>query len=417
MRVEPLLPPVGRIRRWLQSHERAVDVLLAAAVVVGALPVLNLGSLGDPAVMVVPPSAYGSATALLVGASATVAGAAVLVRRRHPLVAACTLTVSVASAWPAVHYLAPVSVAVAAYTAVRYARSRQAVGWLVAQCLVTFAVCSFCSPVRDLANPVYIRADQWLTSALLALTAGAVGLLARRTRVFEQQLVCRAERHVEQQSRFRSALALAEERRRIAGELHDVVSHSLTVMVNLCDGALAARAGAPEAAWRAVEHAAATGRSAGGEMRALVDVLRADDAPPSAPTGLDLDFVVASVRAAGLPVAVTVNGPRPSDPAVRLAVSRIVQEALTNTLKHAVGATQATVHLETTDGRLAIRVADDGRTCPDGSPVTGGGYGILGMRERVTRLGGSFDAGPSEHGWLVAAHLVVAPAAEVVGSP
>jgi signal transduction histidine kinase len=221
----------------------------------------------------------------------------------------------------------------------------------------------------------------------------------------------RAERERDQQAR----VAVAEERTHIAREVHDVVSHNLSVMTALADGAgFAMRTPAGQQQARdAVAQVAATGREALADMHRLLGVLREDGdrddsgQPPRRPApGLaDLPALVDQVRAAGMSTTLTVTGsPAPLPTATQLAVYRLVQEALTNTLTHARHASCAAVQLNWTGGALAVRVRDDGRG--GALPADRRGHGLVGMRERMGAYGGSVTAGPGpDGGWLVEASL------------
>jgi signal transduction histidine kinase len=200
----------------------------------------------------------------------------------------------------------------------------------------------------------------------------------------------------------RSLLAVADERSRIARELHDVVAHAVSVMV-LQVGAVRHRMTDPDdaAALRSVEE---TGRSALGEMRLLLGALRREDDETRAPQpGLEaLDGLLEQVRGAGLPVSLEIDGERVELPgALDLSAYRIVQEGLTNTLKHA-GARAASVRLSYSPEALGIEVRDDGA----GGTPNGTGHGLLGIRERVRIYGGEMTAAsPPGGGFLLRARL------------
>jgi signal transduction histidine kinase len=203
-----------------------------------------------------------------------------------------------------------------------------------------------------------------------------------------------------------AALAAAAERARIAREMHDIVAHHLTVMVALSDGAAVA---GPRRGAEAMRTVAATGRRALAETRRVVGVLRADPVLQPAPGIADLSGLAESVRAAGVPTTVCVRGPAAELPAgVQLAAYRVVQEALTNTLKHAGPGARAEVRLDSTPTEVHLAVTDTG---PARIPAgTRGGSGLVGMRERVGACGGDLRAGPATAGgWRVAASLLVEP--------
>ncbi|MEU7003890.1 sensor histidine kinase [Nonomuraea sp. NPDC046570] len=225
--------------------------------------------------------------------------------------------------------------------------------------------------------------------------------------------VNRWQQEVAANRRLLADRAVADERRRIARELHDIVAHHITTMQLMAGGARANLA-EPEVVRDALVTLESSGRLALREMRQLLDVLRAGDEPEAVPSlpqpGVDdLDRLVAESRLAGLPTEFSVRGPRrPLPPTVSLTVFRIAQEALTNTRKHA-GAARASVQLTYHQDRITIEVRDDGGGTPpqEGAPAVGsGGYGLIGMRERVALYGGTLTVGPqADGGFAVVADL------------
>jgi signal transduction histidine kinase len=196
-------------------------------------------------------------------------------------------------------------------------------------------------------------------------------------------------------------LAMAEERRRIAREMHDVVAHSVSVMVVQAGGARRIIDRDPDRAAHAAAQIEFAGRAALIEMRRLLGLLHAGEGEAGAlapqPSLAELDTLVERSRAAGLPVEVRVLGERRPLPAgIDLAAYRIVQEALTNTLKHA-GTTPTEVHLRWGEDELELEILDRGGagTARNGS---GGGHGLVGMAERVRLYGGELEAGPRPAG-------------------
>jgi signal transduction histidine kinase len=236
-----------------------------------------------------------------------------------------------------------------------------------------------------------------------------VGSVADRLRA-AQAAVVESERRVgqlalEQQEQFQAA---AIERERLARELHDVVAHSVSVMTVQSTAARRVIAEDPPRAAMALEAIERTGREAMAEMRRMVSVLRPGPAgEPLAPQpGIDdLAALVEQMEAAGLQVEMHVEGePRRVPLAVGLSAYRIVQEALTNTLKHA-GPVKADVLLRYAPGTVEIECSDGGGGAP--APAgDNGGHGLAGMRERATLLGGAVAAGPRpEGGFRVKARL------------
>jgi signal transduction histidine kinase len=277
---------------------------------------------------------------------------------------------------------------IAVYSVAAYASRRRAVLGLVSW-VGAYAVQSFEGTVdaRD--------AGQVWSAAFWGLMVVAVWLLG---------VWVRSRREAGDLER-EAAAAVAEERARMARELHDIVSHKLSVVVLQAAGARAAGAGE-----HTLEKIERSGREALVEMRRLLGVLRDDgdgDGLAPQPGIAQLHQLAAEVRAAGLGVDLHVDGDcHDLPPALQLNAYRIVQEALTNVLKHA-GPAQARVRVGRRDGQLVVEVRDDGsgHAVPDGV-----GHGLVGMRERVALFGGEFRAGPRpEGGFAVQAMLPLTP--------
>ncbi|MFD9946824.1 sensor histidine kinase [Nonomuraea sp. NPDC059023] len=204
--------------------------------------------------------------------------------------------------------------------------------------------------------------------------------------------------------------AVADERRRIARELHDIVAHHITTM-QLMSGGARANLGEPEVVRDALVTLEASGRLALREMRQLLAVLRDGDEPEATPAqpqpgADDLGRLVEESCLAGLPTELSVHGPRrPLPPTVGLTVFRITQEALTNARKHA-GPARASVRLTYARDQVTVEVRDDGGGAPPLEGAPAGGYGLIGMRERVALHGGALSAGPqADGGFAVVARL------------
>ena len=230
----------------------------------------------------------------------------------------------------------------------------------------------------------------------LTIAAALLGTSVRQRRAYQSSLEERAA---------------AAERARIAREMHDIVAHSLSVMVALADGASFAAKRSPEQSASAMQAVAATGRQALGEMRGLLGVLRDDQSVGELlpQPGLDeIDLLVGQVRAAGLPVAITVEGDVRELPAgAQLTIFRVVQEALTNSLKHAGPEAEALVRLHYDSGGVDVEISDTGagtRSTSQGAH----GLGLDGMRERAAVYSGTVEAGPlPAGGWRVRTRLAV----------
>lgn len=236
-------------------------------------------------------------------------------------------------------------------------------------------------------------------AALITVTAAVV--VNHRQREAEAQRTRLADR------------AVAEERRRIARELHDIVAHHITTMQLMAGGARANLAHDPEVSREALVTLEDSGRMALREMRQLLDVLRAGEEPEQTPPAPqpgtdDLGRIITESRLAGTETEFTVDGPvRPLPPTVGLTVFRIVQEALTNTRKHA-GKARAHVRLTYHGDEVGVEVRDDGAGAqvPPARPTARSGYGLIGMHERVALQGGTLEAAAlAGGGFRVAARI------------
>ncbi|MEQ7125231.1 histidine kinase [Actinopolymorpha sp. B11F2] len=278
----------------------------------------------------------------------------------------------------------------------------------------------------------------WRLFVLLALVAAVLAPwgLGRFRGIRAAYVVALEERarRAEQDRAERAEQAAAAERSRIAREMHDVVAHSLAVMVRQAEGGRFAAAKDPARAVEALAMVAGTGREALADMRTVLGVLRRDEVAETTPqpTLDDVPALVERVRATGLPVELTTTGtPLALDRAASLAAFRVVQEALTNVVKHAGRDASASVRLTWIDGGLDIAVTDDGGTREGGAASPGGavrdsgavrdggaapgghdGQGLVGMRERVTLAGGRMSVvppaeprGSGGRGFAVSAYL------------
>lgn len=250
--------------------------------------------------------------------------------------------------------------------------------------------------------------QQLVAVALVANVAGAPlvvawlwGGVVRTRQAYLQEALDRASR-LESERDALARLAVVEERGRIARDLHDVVAHSLSVVVLQADGARHVLESDPARAAVALEAIGRTGREATAEMRRLLGVLRSPEAASEAarapqPDLAQLDTLVGQVRSSGLPVTLTVRGDLSGVPAgAGLSAYRIVQEALTNTVKHGGPGVSAVVSAEVRPDGLVVSVVDDGRGAA--AADDGAGLGLLGMRERAAAVGGEVTAGPQAGG-------------------
>jgi signal transduction histidine kinase len=264
------------------------------------------------------------------------------------------------------------------------------------------------------AGAIWVGGVNWWTGAIslsgLLAAALGLGLYFSTRRAYLAELRDRAER-LERERDQQGALAAAAERARIAREMHDIVAHHLTVMVTLSDAAIATSAASPERATEVMRRVSATGRRALADTRRLLGVLRQrpgqdqGDALQPVPDLIQLDTLVEQVRSAGLDTSLEINGAVPDvPPGVQLTVYRLVQEALTNTLKHGGPGARAAVRLQFRPGELQVDIDDDGAGATAAAVHVGGG--LVGMQERVHAYGGDVQVGPRRSGgWRVTARL------------
>lgn len=271
---------------------------------------------------------------------------------------------------------------VALYSAGRYATDDR---WSYAALGATLLVAVITNFVTDVPITDYLFA---------IVVLSGIWYLGRRVRF-------RGERaaQLERERAAEAGRLVAEERTRIARELHDIVAHQVTLMTVQAGAAKTVAADDPEAALRAMQAVETTGRQALGELRHLLGVLRPDaerNGLGPQPGLADVPGLVDQFREAGLPVTLTIDGvPAEVSTGVDVSAYRIVQEALTNVLKHAGPSARTEVRLGGDDGAVLIEVLDAGSGA---SALPGSGHGIVGMRERATLLGGSLDAGPRPGG-------------------
>ena len=335
----------------------------------------------------------------------------VALRRRHPAAVFALLAVVASVQW-AYRLALPADAALllALYTvAAHEVRARAVAAAAVLETGVVLASVRF-APTGD----GVIGSLVFLTGLVVA--AYLLGRSVRSRHAYLAALEDRARRlEVERDQQAR--LIQVAERTRIAREMHDIVSHNLSVMITLAAGAAATTATGPVQAAQAMEQVAVTGRAALAEMRRLLGVLR-EDAPVAGiarpQPGLDqLDELLEQVRGTGLAVQLRVRGrPRAVPGTTQLTLYRAVQEALTNSRKHAQGLTRAVVAFTWRPAELELVISDDGAPAAMMSTATGTtGMGLAGMRERVTAVGGTMTArGGADGGWRVHVTVPLGPA-------
>jgi signal transduction histidine kinase len=375
-----------------RAHPLAADTLLAALTAAVSVPwVLR------------PAIAAGPGTWMLEAALVI----PLVWRRRHPqAVFAVLAAVAFIQWWSAIPLSADVSLLIALYTlAAHRTRFVAVAGAIVLEVGVIMAT------TRWVLAGSLIRSFVFVSGLVAAALLLGANLQSRRANV--EALIERAER-LEFERDQHARLAAAAERTLIAREMHDVIAHSLAVIVSMADGAAAKLRRDPDRAEAAIHSVSDVGREALRETRRLLGVLRDDstsDGLAPQPTIAQLPALVDKLKTAGLHADLRIDGRPFAMPAgAELAVYRIVQEATTNTLKHAVAATAVHVCVHYDRPEVAVMITDDGiglgLHVERGAGDLGSGHGLAGMRERVSLYHGTVVAGSSpEGGWVVSARL------------
>ncbi|GAA2195069.1 sensor histidine kinase [Micromonospora lupini] len=391
---------MGRFARWrlvARAHPTISDVLLA-----GALFVFSLLPVDPPGGPSRAPLTGGAVLIALVGC------AALTLRRRHPLPVLAVVTSAVVTALLTDQARGPfvISVAIAAYTVATLTDRR------------TAALAGGVSALVVGLAATATLGVAWLDPAVVVLllwfgVAVAAGDAVRSRRAYVAVLEERARR-AEQTREEEARRRVAEERLRIARELHDVVAHHIALISVQAGVAGHLLRDQPDAAEEALGHVRAASRTVLDELATLLGVLRQTDEPGGetepVPSLNRLDALVEGF-AAGQPVRWTLAGqPRPLPSAVDVAAYRIIQESLTNAHKHAPGARVA-VRLRYDPEGVTIEVRDDGTDPASADPgaTPGSGLGLIGMRERAETVGGTFTAGPRPDGGFAVRAVLPAP--------
>lgn len=412
----------GRFRRYLHSHPRTTDALVALCYMLLVTPTMV--------------DAVRAGAWLAAGLLAAVA-VSLFLRRRYPV----ALVAFIAAVEVAVTLLHPWGSNVSAglwfsLYAVAVVHTRRFALITLALATAPLALLYFFAAVGPLERELLAHAAspeefQLISSiaagtsiALSNVLATGIGISVRQRREHEQEVAAWAAQA--------ARLGSVNERNRIAREMHDVVAHSLTVMVTLSDGAAVVVRKNPERAAEVLAEMSRTGRTALADMRRVLGVLRDDAGAGQAPreplaAGDNLAKLLDGFRTAGLPVHYSHTGPAlPADAAFQLTVYRIVQESLTNVLRYGRALSRVDVAVVREDSTVTIEVVDDGKGS-SGASVTGAGtagstpgsgaagsgnlgsgQGLTGMKERAGIYGGTVEAGrTSAGGWRVRAVLTL----------
>jgi signal transduction histidine kinase len=406
--------PPGVVRQFWARHPWLTDSLIAAVyfvpTLVGTATTETAATPLQPWILVAQPAAVLAAAAPIL-----------LFRRRRPwlLLVIAWVTCLVAAPFGPADVI-PTLFGLYALAVYRSTRSAW-VGFAGSVVVATLASYLAVWAGDDTVSPFGADAPASATQFTVLLLIGTlIGVTVGNRRRYLDALIARAHdlaRERDQQARLATAL----ERSRIAREMHDIVSHSLTVMVTLADGSSATASRDPERASEAMRHVAETGRTALADMRRMLGVLAEpgtghDELAPQ-PDAAAIPALVERFRAAGLPARLTTAGAPVTDPNLQLTLYRIVQEGLTNALRHAAAAHAVEVTIEHADGLVRVDVVDDAPSAT--SPLDrAGGHGLVGMRERVALYGGTLEAGPGAvRGWHLRAVLRSAEAGDASSTP
>lgn len=374
----------GPFTRW----PRTADAVLAAFVLLGSLFIVDTP--GEALVLRSPRDIPAGALVLI-----TITCGALAMRRSRPLLV-LAVTVAGGAVTTLLYWDISAAAIVALYAVGRYVEDLRwnSVGLAAVLCLIGASNAIDDKPWSETGFALLFTVVIWYTGRW-------VRSRAERAEQLERERAAEAER------------IAAAERARIARELHDVVAHRVSLMTVQAGAARTVAADDPEAAVAAMEAVEKTGRQALDELRHLLEVLRPDDdasARAPQPGVADLPRLIEQFGQAGIDVSLTmetVGGELPAR--VDLSTYRIVQEALTNVLKHAGSGAKAAVRLGRENGEVVVEIVDDGDAA---TILPGSGHGIVGMRERAQLVGGTLDAGPRAGGGFgVVARLPIAGAA------
>ncbi|GAA1566640.1 two-component sensor histidine kinase [Leucobacter aridicollis] len=395
--------PPGAIRRWVAAHPRAIDMGILVCYLIGAIPLALLDIFSvfydQSGANVVATAAYTLVVSLRLAAGTV----ALILRRRAPLLGLIIVTVALfGDGGPLIIANAVASwfllYAVPVYRDVR-------TGWIAYAIAVGGSILGASIPTittifgenpqgRGLIGTIVLDAI-WSLAVLL------IGINLGNRRRYLQAIIDRAHQLARERDQL-AQLAVAEERSRIAREIHDIVAHSVSVMIALSEGAARAVEQAPSEAANAMQRSAETGRTALTEMRRLLGALQMSEAADMAPQPSleDIPGLVRGFEDAGLVVTLDANLTTLHDRLQGLAIFRIVQEGLTNVLRYAGVGAKANVMLRGAPNGIEVVVRDHGRPANTVGPTTGlgSGRGLAGLAERVRVFGGTISSGPVPDG-------------------
>jgi signal transduction histidine kinase len=392
--------------RPLRRYQLSVDISVAVAFAALMLLFTWVGVVG----VGIPNDRVSAAVAMLL---VVPFGAAVALRRLSPPLALTLAWVGAILQMLAQLPPLPVDIAIFAvlYTCAAYGTNR--IFWLgFASSIGGALAITVYLLIPTAAYSVTTAGDElvyFLVTGTMLFVAAVFGLLLAWTVGALVRVGLRARGNAEAQRKAEERAMAEFERNRIARDMHDVVAHSLAVVIAQADGARYAAAADPDAAATSLQTISSTARSALSDVRMLLTQLRHSEGEGPQPTVAELEVLYAQVRAAGLDLRVDVDPAPPGEPpaAVQIAVYRILQEALTNAMRHGSGGT-VEVSLSWLPDRVEVRVSNPLSPVSEATgPVRTGGHGLIGMRERAQLIGGAIEAGPHDGAFVVAATLPI----------
>jgi signal transduction histidine kinase len=393
----------GLFRRFWARHPLVTDILTAGIALLMSSATIGITEMGTP-------ESTGAVPPFLIPAGMVVAAVSLLWRRRHPLVPFVTAFALEMLLMVLPHPGNTPFAVFVCYALAVYGSARAAwVGFgIAAGALTLLSLTLMLTGVIVLQTGV----NTVLGVVILGLLGTLVGVNVGERKRYLAAIIERSRQLLVERDQ-QAQLAAATERARIAREMHDIVSHSLTVIVALTEGAVATPD--HEQARAAAASAAETARGALTEMRSMLGVLRDDDSPaplaPMEPTPPH-DTVSAAQRA-GFPATLAVSGSADVSPAVAHAIGRVVQEGVTNAMRHAPTATTIAVRVAYSSETVTIEVVNDGVS----GPIGNGGFGVRGLAERAAHVNGTIRSAPADGGrWVLRAEFPASGAASAATS-
>nr|WP_274635684.1 sensor histidine kinase [Microbacterium bovistercoris] len=392
--------PPGVIRRFWARHPLFTDILIALACLLLAIPGATNARRVDSAGAGAEAPWWGISLVIVLLILAT--SAALLVRRRVPLLPFALATALQLTTIAAPHGAAVPALVVATYALAVYGSNRVCViAALACTALVTLATAAALA-VTDPALALMSALNTFFNTGFSVLVGALVGVNIGNRRRWIAAVLDRSRQLVIERDQ-QAELAAAAERERIAREMHDIVSHSLTVIVALTEGAGATAD--RDRARDATDAAAATARQALNEMRTMLGVLRTDGvaSPLAPPAPVPLQESVAAAQRAGFPVSLTTTGADDVAAPIAYAVGRIVQEGVTNAIRHAPNASTIAVRVDYATDGVTVQIDNDG-VRPASTPP---GFGLRGLAERAALLGGELRSEGRDGTWRLRARIPI----------